>query len=697
MASKATLLLIEPQTDQSQSLTALLDEAYQVISAVDEQQAISLLKANADTVSVILMADLSCERSKRLFNYLKVKEADQRLPILVIGSQLEDEVCALRQGAWDFIAKPYQNQVLLLRIKNAVERSQLTAFRQLRYLAEYDSLTGIYNKIKFFEVTKQMIEADSEQLYAFVRFDIDRFQLINSFFGTDEGDRLLCYIANRIQEFASQLAACSYGRMESDIFCICLPYADLNKTNLVELIRNYLYEYNTDYDIVPSMGIYLIQDRSLSVESMYNRAALAAKQCKGSYVKCFAYYNESLSVSLAREQEIINEMNTALENHQFIIYLQPKIDIQNGKPCGAEALTRWNHPKRGIMSPNDFIGIFEQNGFITKLDFYIWEQVCILLRKWLDNGYQPYPISVNISRVDLYNPKLVDMILELIRKYQIVPELLNLELTESAYTDNPIMLSETIERLQKHGFTIMMDDFGSGYSSLNILKDMDVDILKIDMRFLSKTKIAGRGENIIASVIRMSKWLNIPVIAEGVETMEQVAFLRSVGCDYVQGYYYEKPIPVEYYETKYLPQGHYQIHSFDSYRESKHIYDELFLNDPQIKKLFNSSNEAAVIYEFAEDKVELIRVNASYYNLLGYEDQALKAPDMLQLVAASDQEAMIELFRNAIHDKTSKAIDYTYLPAEGKRICLHLVLRYVTEISGKYILMGRLSMAQQQA
>lgn len=385
------------------------------------------------------------------------------------------------------------------------------------------------------------------------RFDIDRFQLINSFFGTDEGDRLLCYIANRIQVFASQLAACSYGRMESDIFCICLPYADLNKTNLVELIRNYLYEYNTDYDIVPSMGIYLIQDRSLSVESMYNRAALAAKQCKGSYVKCFAYYNESLSVALAREQEIINEMNTALENHQFIIYLQPKIDIQNGKPCGAEALTRWNHPKRGIMAPNDFIGIFEQNGFITKLDFYIWEQVCILLRKWLDNGYQPYPISVNISRVDLYNPKLVDMILELIRKYQIVPELLNLELTESAYTDNPIMLSETIERLQKHGFTIMMDDFGSGYSSLNILKDMDVDILKIDMRFLSKTKIAGRGENIIASVIRMSKWLNIPVIAEGVETMEQVAFLRSVGCDYVQGYYYEKPIPVEYYETKYLP------------------------------------------------------------------------------------------------------------------------------------------------
>lgn len=349
------------------------------------------------------------------------------------------------------------------------------------------------------------------------------------------------------------------------------------------------------------------------------------------------------------------------------------------------------------MAPNDFIGIFEQNGFITKLDFYIWEQVCILLRKWLDNGYQPYPISVNISRVDLYNPKLVDMILELIRKYQIVPELLNLELTESAYTDNPIMLSETIERLQKHGFTIMMDDFGSGYSSLNILKDMDVDILKIDMRFLSKTKIAGRGENIIASVIRMSKWLNIPVIAEGVETMEQVAFLRSVGCDYVQGYYYEKPIPVEYYETKYLPQGHYQIHSFDSYRESKHIYDELFLNDPQIKKLFNSSNEAAVIYEFAEDKVELIRVNASYYNLLGYEDQALKAPDMLQLVAASDQGAMIELFRNAIHDKASKAIDYTYLPAEGKRLCLHLVLRYVTEISGKYILMGRLSMAQQQA
>lgn len=679
------LLLLDPLQKHAHTLIKLLNDYYVILHAIDAKQAIQLLKK--ETISVILTANISCENSALMFNYLKKHEDDQMIPVIVIGKLLEEEICALNHGAWDFISQPYQDEVLLLKIKNAVERSQLSAYRQLRYLAEYDILTGIYNKNKFFQVTRQMIDQESEQLFAFVRFDIDRFQLVNSFFGTDEGDQLLCFIAEKIRNYGDHQPFCTYGRMESDVFCMCLPYETLIETNLTEWIRNSLYEYNTDYDIVPSMGIYIIKDQTLSIESMYNYSTLAAKQCKGSYVNCYAYYNESMSASLAREQEIINEMNYALENHQFVIYLQPKIDIQSSKPCGAEALTRWNHPKRGIMAPNDFIGIFEQNGFITKLDFYIWEQVCILLRKWLDMGYHPYPISVNISRVDLYNPRLVDMIVELVQKYQIIPDLLNLELTESAYTDNPIMLTEIIERLQKHGFTVMMDDFGSGYSSLNILKDMDVDLLKIDMRFLSKTKIAGRGENIIASVIRMSKWLNIPVIAEGVETLEQVDFLRSVGCDYVQGYFYEKPIPVERYESKYLPSNHF-VSYYDNYRLNKHIYDELFQNDPLIKHLFSAGNEAALIFEYANEKIELIRVNAAYYTLMGYDDQALKTPNLLQLIAKEDRLKFIAAFKKVITENSSQEFDYMYQKYNGSYVLLHLNLQLTAQMSDKYILIG---------
>lgn len=680
------LLIIGPQLDRVQELTILLSAYYEILHAVDEKQAIQILKDK--TVSVILTMDVCCENLTQLFSFLKKHEDAQMMPVIVIGNRLDEEICALNHGAWDFISQPYQNQVLLLKIKNAIERSQLSAYRQLRYLAEYDSLTGIYNKNKFFQETRQMIDKENEQLFAFVRFDIDRFQLVNSFFGTDEGDQLLCYIAQRIRIYGDSQPCCTYGRMESDIFCLCLPYETFIETKLIDLIRNSLYEYNTDYDIVPSLGIYIIKDRTLSIESMYNYSTLAAKHCKGNYVKCYAYYTESMSASLAREQEIINEMNYALENHQFVIYLQPKIDIQSSKPCGAEALTRWNHPKRGIMAPNEFIGIFEQNGFITKLDFYIWEQVCILLRKWIDMGYKPYPISVNISRVDLYNPRLVDMIIELVQKYQLVPDLLNLELTESAYTDNPIMLTETIERLQKNGFTVMMDDFGSGYSSLNILKDMDVDLLKIDMRFLSKTKIAGRGENIIASVIRMSKWLNIPVIAEGVETMEQVDFLRSVGCDYVQGYYYEKPIPVEQYESKYLPLGDFVSYYYDNYRMNKHIYDEIFLNDPLIKHVFSSDNNAALIFEYANEKIEVIRVNAAYYTMMGYDDQGLKTPDLLQLIADEDRSKFTNAFKMVIANGSSQELDYMYQKYNGTYVKLHLNLKFTVQMSDKYILIG---------
>ena len=685
MALKPTLLLIDPHTDND--LYALLQVEYKVLQCLNEEQALTCLNTKQDEISGIVINDYPFRQMMELFQYLDKQAIHQRAPILLLGGNAEEEAEALKQGVWDFVLKPYHAQSLLLRINNALRRSHLTIYRQLKYLEEYDSLTGIYNKNKFYTVTKAMIDQVPEQLFAFIRFDIDRFQLINSFFGTEEGDRLLCYIANVLHNFGRKLRCCTYGRIESDIFCLCLSCADLTQTHFFEMIRNALYEYNNEYDIVPSLGIYLVQDRSLSIEAMYNRATLAAKQCKGSYVNCFAYYSEFMSVSIAREQEIINEMNNALEKHQFVVYLQPKIDLTNGKSCGAEALTRWNHPRRQI-DPHEFIEIFERNGFITKLDYYIWEQVCAMLRRWIDDGYHPYPISVNISRVDLYNPKLVDMILDLVHKYEIVPELLNLELTESAYNDNPVMLTETIERLQRHGFTIMMDDFGSGYSSLNILKDMDVDVLKIDMRFLSKTKIAGRGENIIASVIRMSKWLNIPVIAEGVETAEQVEFLRSVGCDYVQGFYYEKPIPAEAYERKYLPQDQYITHCTQSYRRNKHLYDELFINKPQIKELFHTEHEAAVIFEFANEQVEVLRVNANYYRLLGVEDQALKIADMIELVVDEDQRSLIELFKKAVDTHTTQEIDYTYQTVDGLSIDLHLALRFIAEVSKKAILIG---------
>lgn len=242
-------------------------------------------------------------------------------------------------------------------------------------------------------------------------------------------------------------------------------------------------------------------------------------------------------------------MKSALENHEFVVFYQPKYGLSDNQIAGAEALVRWKHPERGMISPGEFIPVFERNGFITKLDYYVWEQTCIQLRKWMDEGKNPLPISVNLSRVSLYNKDIVNVICNLVDSYRIPRRLFQVELTESAYNTNPKAVQDMMQRLREEGFYILMDDFGSGYSSLNVLKDIVVDVLKMDMKFFAGDDREGRGENIMAAVIRMAKWLNMPVVAEGVERIEQVEFLRSIGCEYVQGYYFAKPMPVEEYEN----------------------------------------------------------------------------------------------------------------------------------------------------
>ena len=241
-------------------------------------------------------------------------------------------------------------------------------------------------------------------------------------------------------------------------------------------------------------------------------------------------------------------MNHALNSSQFIPYLQPKYDLKTNKATGAEALVRWAHPQKGLVSPGIFIPIFERNGFISKLDFYMWESVCKILRNWIDSGKKVVPVSVNISRTNLYNPELVDIICNLVKKYDIPPELLNLELTETSYMDNPALMMETVQRLRDKNFIVLMDDFGSGYSSLNTLKDITVDVLKIDMKFLQETVHQERSRKILECVINLAKKLNVPVVAEGAETEDQVNFLRDMGCEFVQGFYFSKPIPLKEFE-----------------------------------------------------------------------------------------------------------------------------------------------------
>ena len=454
--------------------------------------------------------------------------------------------------------------------------------------------------------------------------------MINNFYGIKEGDKVLKSIAQELIRISTAFDNFLYARLENDVFACCLPYKEENIEVLVNALQLNLKKVNKDYNIKVSCGVYVINDYNMDVSEMYDRAYLAAKNCKGKFVQNVAYYDESMIENMRQEQFIINEVNKALEEEQFAVYLQPKVNLVTGKPYGAEALVRWIHPERGMISPGEFIPVYERNGIIGRLDQYMWRSVCKLLRKWLDEGKNPDPISVNVSRVNIYNPHLVEIFNKLITEFQIPPHLLNLEITESAFMEDQALIMKTMHRLHELGFRIMMDDFGSGYSSLNILKDMEIDYLKIDMQFLQQdVEFNGKGEKVLTSIVRMAKWLHLPSIVEGVETAEQVDFLKCIGCEYAQGFYFARPMPVADYE-KYIEKEH-KKEAQRTRNENVNMISELWNTRSSVSVLFDILDVPIAVYEYRNDKMELLRSNKMYENCIATDDELLMKEERREL------------------------------------------------------------------
>lgn len=549
-----TVLVVEDNELNRMLLTTILEDTYHVLEAENGRKALEVLRDSKNSVSAVITDLIMPEMDG--FQFLEAYSSSPEfvnIPVIVSTSQSdsESEVKCLEYGAWDFIKKPYNAEIIRFRVKNVIERSELYVLRKLRYQEQFDTLTGIYIKNMFVHQTKKMLKENPDEDFMILHFDIYQFQVYNSVFGMREGDKLLCHIADMLRKMSGYVEHMTYCRIEADTFCICMPVAgneDIQK--MMESFQKDLLAYQRDYNILSNMGVYYIEDREASIHTMIDHAKLASKECKGNYIQNYHIYTEEIGKSIQEAQSIVSDMERAMKEEEFVLYLQPKYGLAEYKLKGAEVLVRWITPEKGMVSPGKFIPVFEKNGLIMKLDYYIWDKSCKLIRSWLDRGIKPFPVSVNISRVSMYNPRIAEEIYDLTVKYNIPPELFQLELTESAYTDNPGMIKKAMRQLQEYGFTILMDDFGSGYSSLNVLKDISVDVLKLDMKFMaaSGSENQKRSESIVANVIRLAKDLELPVIAEGVEEKEQVEFLDSVGCEYVQGYYFAKPMPVEEYE-----------------------------------------------------------------------------------------------------------------------------------------------------
>lgn len=414
------------------------------------------------------------------------------------------------------------------------------------YLATYDELTGIYNKQAFYAKTKEMLLDNPDKNFDLLRINIERFKVLNDLFGESTGDKLLRYIGKFLKEI--NLPLCVSGRLYADNFVVCYEAGKGDSRRMINTLQMVADSFAINNRTILSFGLYRIDDKTLPVSVMCDRANMALWKAKGNFKNPYCEYDEKMRQQVLKEQKIINAMEMAIQNKEFTLYLQPKYDIEKGTIIGAEALVRWISLENGFISPGDFIPVFENNGFVYEVDKFIWEESCRYLRKWLDEGREVHPISVNVSRIDLYDPKLVQHLVDLREKYQMPSQYLELEITESAYTEDPEQIITITRQLREAGFVILMDDFGTGYSSLNMLKDIQIDVLKLDMGFLKSSDYSAKGGNILTAILKMAESLKMQTIAEGVETKEQVEFLKSIGCKYVQGFYYSKPLPVDEFE-----------------------------------------------------------------------------------------------------------------------------------------------------
>ena len=414
------------------------------------------------------------------------------------------------------------------------------------YLATYDELTGIYNKQAFYAKTKEMLLDNPDKNFDLLRINIERFKVLNDLFGESTGDKLLRYRGKFLKEI--NLPLCVSGRLYADNFVVCYEAGKGDSRRMINTLQMVADSFAINNRTILSFGLYRIDDKTLPVSVMCDRANMALWKAKGNFKNPYCEYDEKMRQQVLKEQKIINAMEMAIQNKEFTLYLQPKYDIEKGTIIGAEALVRWISLENGFISPGDFIPVFENNGFVYEVDKFIWEESCRYLRKWLDEGREVHPISVNVSRIDLYDPKLVQHLVDLREKYQLPSQYLELEITESAYTEDPEQIITITRQLREAGFVILMDDFGTGYSSLNMLKDIQIDVLKLDMGFLKSSDYSAKGGNILTAILKMAESLKMQTIAEGVETKEQVEFLKSIGCKYVQGFYYSKPLPVGEFE-----------------------------------------------------------------------------------------------------------------------------------------------------
>lgn len=549
---KRRILLIEDEIINQEILKMYLNEDYEVLSAFNGNEAIEIIQSNYDLISLILLdLNLPDTHGLDLLREIKSDSRYARIPVIVMTADSEAEVECLTLGAIDFIPKPYpQQKVVLARILRTIELSE---DRDILRWTERDQLTGLYNKQFFYRYAVQMDVYHKDDPTDAILMNINHFHTINDRYGKNHGDEILRSIGNNVLS-AVQKSGGIACRSEADTFLIYCPHRDDYEALLEEVSVCSEEDVESGNRVHLRMGVYSCADKGLDIERRFDRAKLSSDKIKGSFTRAIGIYDDSMHEEELLAEKLIEGFSAAIREKQFMVYYQPKVNVSAEEPflSSAEALVRWQHPELGMVSPGTFIPLFEKNGLIQTLDNYVWEEAAAQIRDWKNRHDITVPVSVNVSRIDMHDPDLVSKLQQIIEKNGLGYHDLLLEITESAYTEDSDQMIEKVKQLRKIGFRIEMDDFGSGYSSLNMLSTLPIDALKLDMQFVRNAFKERKDTRLLETMIQLAEAFEVPTVAEGVETAEQAFTLKAMGCDIIQGYYFSRPLPADEFEQYLL-------------------------------------------------------------------------------------------------------------------------------------------------
>ena len=541
------VLIVDDEEINRQILGNIIESEYKVDFAKDGREALEKIHDRSSGISLVMLDLLMPEVSG--FDVLKQMNEEglaSEIPVIVLTSEKESEVESLKLGAADFLTKPYDRpEVILARVRHAIE-----LFENSRIInaTEFDKLTTLYTPEFFFEYASQFENRYPSKTMDAVVINFTRFHLLNELKGRAFGDKILCAMADGLRSILLKTGGIA-GRKDGDTFFAWIPHLEDYKI-LIDKINEKLSSLLKASETRLRIGVYTDKEKNLPLLLRFDRVVQACNSIRNRAGEEICIYDDEMAEREVFNAHLLEDFEAAIEQKQFKVQYQPKFNITGDKPvlCSAEALVRWIHPELGFVRPDLFIPLFEENGLVTKLDRYVWEESARQIERWKKELGMTIPVSVNVSRVDIASPDMTEFITKIVKENGLKPEEYMLEITESAYTEDSKHIIEVVENLRSLGHKIEMDDFGSGYSSLNMLTSMPIDALKMDKAFIRNIKSGNKEMELVNLVLKIARTLGVPVIAEGVETEDEYRLLKEAGCDIIQGYYFSKPLPPEEFE-----------------------------------------------------------------------------------------------------------------------------------------------------